>query len=373
MSSLAGSSGVRLDYHDLLSFTAGVFAALGLASERASTAAEALCYGDLTGHSSHGLVNLTRLYLPLFEDDRVDPTAELEIVVDRDAAALVDARQGLGLWVASEAMQWAVSRARRYGIGLMAVRQATHFGCAGYHASKAVAHGMLGVVASNCGGQRIAPPPGGTVALLGTNPLSVAAPAGTNPPFVLDMSTTAAPTGRLREAVRRGQSVPPGWLEDDQDEPVTDPGAFDAGKAHLLWLGGGPGAGRHKGFGLGLVVELLAALIPGAGLGPAPEALAGDGSPSGRDDDIGYLVAALAPGTLRPDEEVRRDAETIFDTILDCPARGETPVRYPGWYEAERARHNRRRGVPLDEAVYRELQEVADALDLQAPTPKGDG
>lgn len=362
---------VRVDHEELLSFVAQVFTVRGVPTGRARAAAEALCYGDLTGHSSHGLANLTRLYLPLFDEARVDARAEPQVITDRGAAALVDARRALGLWVASEAMDMAVERAGAYGIGMVSVRAATHFGCAGHHASRAVRHDMVGIVASNCGRQRIVRPPGGRCAVLGTNPLSIAAPAGDHHPFVLDMSTTAVPTGRIRAAAQAGLQVPRGWLEDDQGNPVTDPGAFDRGDAHLRWLGGS-GTGAYKGFGLGLMVEVLAALVPGAGLGPAPEALAGDGRPSGRDDDIGFLVAAIAPGALRPGGDVRRDAQMLFGTLLGCPpARDGSPVRYPGWHEAERARENHRDGVPLAEPLYRELRDVADTLELRIPAPIG--
>lgn len=195
--------------------------------------------------ASHGLANLTRLYLPLFADGRVEPRAEPEVVADRGAAVLLDARRAPGLWSAGAAMDLAADRAESYGIGMVSVRGATHFGCAGHHALRAVGRGMVGLVAANCGGQRIARPPGGAVPMLGTNPLSVAAPAGPHPPFVLDMSTTAAPTGRVRQAAREGRALPAGLLADDAGRPVTDPAAFDAGRAHLLWLGGE--AGQHKG------------------------------------------------------------------------------------------------------------------------------
>lgn len=363
---------VRVDYEGLLAFVAQVFSARGVPAGRGRTAAEALCYGDLTGHSSHGLVNLAGLYLRLFDEARVEPRAEPQVIADRRAAVLVDARRALGLWAASEAMDLAVKRAATYGIGMVSVRAATHFGCAGHHAARAVRHDMVGIVASNCGRQRIARPPGGRVAMLGTNPLSIAAPAGDHHPFVLDMSTTAVPTGRIRAAARAGRPVPEGWLEDDQGNPVTDPAAFDRGEAHLLWLGSGSGTGAYKGFGLGLLVEVLAALVPGAGSGPAPEALAGDGRPSGRDDDIGFLVAAIAPGALRPGGDVRRDAQSLFGTLLACPpVRDSVPVRYPGWHEAERARDGRRHGVSLSEPLYRELCEVADTLELRIPAPLG--
>ncbi|MGH3945230.1 MAG: Ldh family oxidoreductase [Pseudonocardiaceae bacterium] len=362
---------VRVAYEELCAFVAQVFIAHEVPSGRAAAAAEALCYGDLTGLHSHGLANLTRLYLPLFDQARVEPRAELQVLADRGAAVLVDAHRALGLWAASEAMDMATDCAAAYGIGMVSVRGATHFGCAGHHAARAVRRDMVGIVAANCGRQRIARPPGGRVTMLGTNPLSIAAPAGDHYPFVLDMSTTAVPTGRVRAAARAGLAVPHGWLADDQGNPVTDPAAFDRGDAHLLWLGGS-GTGMHKGFGLGLMVEVLAALVPGAGLGPGPDALAGNGGPSGRDDDIGFLVIAIAPGALRPGGDVRRDAQTMFGALLACPPTCDgTPVRYPGWHEAQRARANRRDGVPLAEPLYRELRYLAGELELRIPAPIG--
>lgn len=363
---------VRVPHEDLVAFVTDVFVTRGMRPAPARTAAEALCYGDLSGLRSHGLANLTRLYLPLFDGKRVDPDAEPEIVTDRGAAVLMDARRTLGLWTAGEAMDLATRRAADHGVGLVSVRNATHFGCAGYHAARAAHRQMVGLIASNCGRQRIARPPGGRVALLGTNPLSIAAPAGSNPPFVLDMSTTVVPTGRIRAAARAGQAIPEGWLEDEAGRPVTDPAAFDRGEAHLLWLGGAPETGAFKGFGLGLLVEVLGALVSGAGLGPEPAALAGDGGPSGADDDIGFVALAIAPGTLRPAADVARDAATLFGTVLDCPpVREDAPVRYPGWREASVAEENGRLGVPLPHSIHEELTELAREYGLRAPTPIG--
>ncbi|GGU92754.1 malate dehydrogenase [Actinomadura cremea] len=339
-----------MDYAELLDFTAAVFAAHGVPRVRARAAARALCYGDVTGMTSHGLTNLTRLYLPLFADGRVDPGAEPRRVTDQGAAVLLDACRALGLWSAGEAMDLAVERAASHGVGMVSVRGATHFGCAGQHALRAVERGMVGIVASNCGGQRIARPPGGAVPMLGTNPLSVAAPAGPHPPFVLDMSTTAAPTGRVRQAARDGRTVPEGLLADDAGRPVTDPAEFDAGRAHLQWLGGG--AGQYKGFGLGIAVEVLSALVAGAGLGP----LGG-----GADDDIGFVAMAVA----LPE---RAEAGALFGALLDCPpVDPAAPVRYPGWHEHERARERMRDGVPLGDGLYRELYEVAVRTGVAVP------
>ncbi|MGF1428812.1 Ldh family oxidoreductase [Kitasatospora sp. LaBMicrA B282] len=366
----AGAPGVSVRYPELLRFTAEVFGGRGLPAARAATAAEALCYGDLTGLTSHGLVNLTRLYLPLLDEGRADPAAEPENLVDLGAAVLRDDRRALGLWSAPAAMDLAVERAGRHGVGLVSVRGATHLGCAGFHTLRAARRGMIGVLAANCGRQRIARPPGGAVALLGTNPLSVAAPAGDRHPFVLDMSTTAVPTGRVRAAARAGQQIPPGWLAGPGGAPVTDPGAFDRGEAHLLWLGSRPETGAFKGYGLGLVVEVLGALLAGAGLGPAPAALAGDGNPTGRDDDIGYLALAVDPGLLRDRADFARQADSLFGTLLDCPpVDPDHPVGYPGFPEGELAERRLREGVRLSPARFAELTTLAEATGLTAPKP----
>ncbi|MFF5258477.1 Ldh family oxidoreductase [Actinomadura viridis] len=361
---------VRVPYEELLDFVTAVFVARDLPHDRARSAAEALCYGDLTGLGSHGVVNLTRLYLPLLASGRADPNAEPAVVADRGAAVLVDARRALGLWAAREMMDLACRRAAEHGIGLVTVRDMTHIGCAGHHAERATRHRMIGLTASNCGRQRIARPPGGRVAMLGTNPLSIAAPAGpSRPPFVLDMSTTVVPTGRVRVAARAGLPAPEGWLYDDQGRPVTDAAAFDRGEAHLAWLGGRPETGVYKGYGLGLLVEVLAALVPGAGMGPEPEALEGTGGPSGRDDDIGLFMLAVAPDALRSPDRYAADAATLFGTLLACPPVDEdAPVRYPGQLEAERAELNLRDGVPLPAPIHAELRELAAELGVNAPS-----
>ncbi|ONF74427.1 Ldh family oxidoreductase [Amycolatopsis keratiniphila] len=343
---------VLVPYRVLLSLVVGIFVDRGIPEDRAAIAATALCHGDLTGVTSHGLVNLTRLYLPLLDQGRAEPKADMAVETDLGACVLADARRTLGLWSASQAMELACARASRHGIGMVSLRGATHIGCAGHHAARAVTHGMIGLVASNCGGQRIAPPPGGTAAMLGTNPLALACPAGGAHPFVLDMSTTVVPTGRIRAAAREGREIPPGWLADGDGSPVTDPAAFDRGEAHLQWLGGGPETGAYKGFGLGLLVEVLGALVPGAMLG----ATSADGN---RDDDIGVLTLAIAPDVLRTG--FASDASALFTAVREWPARDPAvPVVYPGWHEGERAARHRAHGVPVADAVYRELRAAAE-------------
>ncbi|MFC0598365.1 Ldh family oxidoreductase [Streptomyces palmae] len=371
----AAEAPVRVSHDRLLTFATGVFTARGLPPHRAHRAAEALIYGDLAGMRSHGLANLTRLYLPLLDQKRAVPDAEPEVLADRGASVLLDAHQALGLWQAGEALDLAAERAAEYGVGLVSVRNATHFGCAGHHTLRIAERDMVGILASNCGGQRIARPPGGRCAMLGTNPMSIAAPAGPGlAPFVLDMSTTAVPTGKIREAERAGRTIPEGWMEDAEGHPVTDPGALDRGEGFPLWLGGRPETGAYKGYGLALLVEVLAALVPGAGLGPAAEAHAGTGGPTGRDDDIGFLALVVAPGALRPLDGFLGQAGGMFQALLDCPPQREgVPVAYPGTREAALIAEGHRAGVALTPALYNEVRTVAETLGIPAPAPRTGG
>jgi LDH2 family malate/lactate/ureidoglycolate dehydrogenase len=178
------------------------------------------------------------------------------------------------------------------------------------------------------------------------------------------MSTTVVPTGRIRAAARAGRSVPEGWLADDDGNPVTDPAAFDRGEAHLQWLGGRPETGSFKGYALSLMVETLAALLPGAELGPTSRA--------GRDDNIGFFTLAIAPGRLRGHSEFLRQSEDLFGALMNSRALDpDNPVRYPGWPEAQHARDARAHGVPVSAALAGELRQVAAQLSLTAPTPIG--
>jgi LDH2 family malate/lactate/ureidoglycolate dehydrogenase len=130
--------------------------------------------------------------------------------------------------------------------------------------------------------------------------------------------------------------------------------------------------GRYKGFGLGLLVEVLSAVVSGSGRGPRPEALDGDGGPGGRDDDIGFLMVAVAPGALR--EGARADAEELFGTFADCPpVDPDHPVRYPGWHEFHLASERRVRGVPLAVDLYAELVDVAERAGIRAPSVVEEG
>jgi LDH2 family malate/lactate/ureidoglycolate dehydrogenase len=334
-------------------WTSLVFRALGVPPRAARTAADVLSYADQCGFDSHGVANLEPIYVRKIESGQIDPQAEPCVVAENGATAVLDGNNGLGLVVAVQAMDLAIARAARYGIGAVAVRRSSHFGAAGYYAARALSQDMIGLAMTNLGGQALVRPPRGGRPLLGTNPISLAAPAGQLPPFVLDMSTTATASGKVREAQRKGEAVPVGWLADDDGRPVTDPGAYFEGKAHLQF------PGEHKGYGLAVLVEVLSGILSGAAVGP-------DRS-SGADQNVGHFFLALDVRAFRPDGFHQR-MDGMLAALLDCPSRspGEG-VRYAGHGRARRQQERLRSGVPLPESLVDSLCELGKRLNVPAP------
>lgn len=360
-----------VDLQELQAFAARALVACGLDGEAAGRAAEALCHADAVGMDTHGVVNLPRIYAPRLRSGAVDPRARPEIVSERGAAATLDGHDGLGLLVGSVGMDEAIARARRHGVGAVAVRGSSHMGSAGYYALRAVRAGMVGLATTNLGSQRIARPPGGREPMLGTNPISVAAPAGALPPFLLDMSTTVVSTGQIRAAQRRGEAIPEGWIVDDDGRPVTDPFAYDAGAAHLLWLGGAPATGAYKGYGLGVLVDVLSGVLSGARVGPSPGRGTEDGSV---DRDVGHFFLALDVAAFRPPDDFRAAMDGMLAALRACPAGDDEEVSYAGFREAQVAQRRRSEGVPLEPEVRDALDRLAAELDvepLRAPVPAG--
>lgn len=277
----------RVPIDALIDLVTEVFTAHDLPWSRARMAAEALCHGDLTGTPESGVAELTRLHLPMLADGTVRPRAEPLMIADRGAAALIDYRRAPGLWAVGDAMDRAVSRAGRYGVGLMSVRGVGPFGRAGHHAARALPHTMIGLVMA-AGGEL------GKAA----NPLGMAAPAGAYPEFVLDLETLA-----------------------DVDSAAVA--------------------------GFALLVEIFAGVLSGVG---------------DHDHDTGLMVMAIAPTTLRSADGFYKAASALFGSLLGWE--GGTPVRYPGWREAQYLEQCQALGVPLNEPVHRELEALARALRL---------
>ncbi|MEU9980222.1 Ldh family oxidoreductase [Streptomyces sp. NPDC050856] len=347
--------------HELHTGCASVLRACGLSEAAASTAADILVYAETRGYPTHGVNALVRSYVPALRAGRIDPAAELEVVRRTGVAVAADGHRALGLVSAARAMDLAAEIAAESGVGFVTVRNSTHFGAAGAYAHRAARAGLVGLAMTNCGRQGVVPPLGGTVRMLGTNPLGAAVPGRERDPFVLDMSTTVAATGRVNQARKRGEPVPEGWLIRPDGTGTTDPAEYADGTADVLWLGGALETGGAKGFGLGLLVDLLCGPLAGAGHGPHPAAFEGPQD----DDDIGHVLIAVSPEAFGDRAGFERRVDELLGTVTACPPAGYADrVAYPGLPEAERAAEAAAAGVAVAEDTAAEVEKVTSELGV---------
>ncbi len=347
----------------LIDFTNAVFKKIGCSDEDAATATQALLSADLRGIDSHGIARLTG-YVRLWEAKRVNATPSINIIHESPSTATVDGDSGLGLVVAPFAMKLAIEKAKTAGTGWVAVQNSNHFGIAAYHAMKALEHDMIGISMTNA--SALVAPTFSIERMLGTNPICVAVPSGSEPPFVADLATTTAANGKLEILQRKNLEAPVGWIQDEQGNPTTDAHALKHGGA-LLPLGSDREHGSHKGYALGAVVDIFSAVLSGANYGPwvppfpayvpMPENQPGKG--------IGHFFGAMRIDAFQPAEDFKKHMDHWLKRFrLARPANADQPVLIPGdperWMESER----RENGIPLLPAVVDDLRQLAKKLDL---------
>jgi LDH2 family malate/lactate/ureidoglycolate dehydrogenase len=347
----------------LRSFTENIFTAMGCSGEHTRLAADVLLKADLRGIDSHGVARLVG-YVRLWEKKRINTNPEIKVIRQTATTATVDGGAGLGLVVAPFAMQIAMEKAAQYGSGWVAVRNSNHFGIASYHTLMAAEKDMIGFAVTNA--SPLVSPTYSSERLLGTNPMCYAFPAGKYPPLVVDMATSAAANGKLEIAQRLGKQVPEGWLQDKQGNTTTDPHALKSGGA-LLPLGSDAEHGSHKGYGLGATVDILSAVLSGANYGPwVPPFVAFLEPPSDPVGlGIGHFVGAMRVDGFRPADEFKTHMDNWIQRFKSsAPISPDQKVIIPGEPETEAEADRRVNGIPLVEAVVKDLDALAEKFGI---------
>src|ERR1700761_9200336 len=239
------------------SFGRALLIAHDLPEEDAATVARCLVKADLRGVDTHGLQTLPH-YLDRVRKKLINPRPNLKVERVTPMVGSLDGQDAFGFVVATKAMAEAIEMAREFGVGIVSARRSTHFGAACNYALQAMDAGFIGIVFTNA--SRAMPPWGGREGLLGTSPIAVAAPAGKETPFDLDMSPAVAARGKIRRAARRGQEIPLGYALDAKGRQTTDPNvALDGGTVQPI---GGP-----KGSALAMLMDVLGGVISGSAFG----------------------------------------------------------------------------------------------------------
>lgn len=357
----------------LRKFSIAVFEAAGAPSEHAVRATDVLIWASLRGVDTHGIRNLKRYYLDASgvgrRDGEITLDAELTLDYESPTTAAFDAHGGLALSLSVQAMECAIQKARESGVGVVTVRNSTHFGPAGYYATMAVEHDMLGF--ASCGylfphGQaKSVLPFGGVLPMLSTNPLAMACPADKLPPFVLDMSTSIVPVNRIELYEEEGRTVPSDWALDANQQPTTKPDTVHS----VIPLGGATTFGGHKGYGIAMASWILTGLLSGAWrtdadrdrvLGENPQPKHGFAQ-----EGIAHSFAAIRLDQFGDSQVFRQGMDAMIQAINDSPpAEGFQQVLVPGQGAHATQQERLREGIPINAATMAALQSLAEEYDV---------
>ena len=352
-------SAILVSHTRLHEFIVTALVAMKMSRPIAEVTAGLMVRTDLRGVDSHGIGMLPR-YHELWQAGYIRMDAEPSVVRDEVATGLFDGQKGLGHYVSTRAMQACIEKARTYGLGMVAVRNSGHYGAAANYSMMALEHEMIGLATTNMP-VPAAVPTFGRKGMLSTNPISFAAPAGRHAPFVLDMATTTVAIGKLVVASRWGKPIPEGWALDDRGRPTTDP--VVALRHRLLSpLGGSRELGGHKGYGLGVMVDILSGVLNGAVYGNLFER---SDMKERKVQNAGHCLAAIDPSRFRPIEEFKRDMDDMLEALKTAPrAEGQERIYVAGEPEFESERRRRKDGIPLAPVLVAQCNAIARDLGV---------
>lgn len=311
-----------------------------------------LITANLWGIDSHG-VGRYPVYMGRLRKNLVNRNPKIGIESKFPAMMRVDGDNGLGAVVMLAAMEAAMKAADTYGIALAGIRNSNHFGAAAYYCNIAAERGYVSMICTVAPPSM--PPYGGMEAYFGTNPLAVGLPNKKRPHIILDMATTVAARGKIREAARKGEPIPEGWAIDKDGNTTTDAQAALDGL--VLPMCG------HKGSGLALVVEHLAGVSTGSAFGLEVVMQYGDDPTPA---NVGHSLIVYKPEALMPIEEYRQRTSRFCDELHAIkPARGFTRVMIPGELEFENERKIMELGVEIDEPLREQFAEIEQYTGCQ--------
>lgn len=338
----------RVSISKLHAFTKAAFVSAGLNPTDASVGADVLVTTDAWGVFTHGTKNL-RGYLRRLQAGGLQASARPAIVQQGAAWAVINGNAALGMITSVFAMQTAIAKAKQSGIAFVGVRNSSHYGAAGYYTWLAAREGLIGLSMANDIPSVAAP--GSRAAITGSNPLAYAVPAGKHGTMGLDMSIATVAGGKVYAARQRGEAIPGTWLVGADGKPTTDPSGYPETGALQ------PAAG-HKGYGLALLIEMLAGNLSGAGITKEVGSwIFGDPT---QPTNHGAAFVAIDVRQMTSLQTFTERSEALIDEIHGAPrADGVDRIYVPGEMEWERYDHAQTAGIALPSDVVASLREAA--------------
>jgi L-2-hydroxycarboxylate dehydrogenase (NAD+) len=349
----------------LSNFMRDVLLGVGVSPEDAAICTEVILASDLRGIESHGIGRL-KYYFERIQAGQHQVKTNFEVVRESPTTAVVDGHHGMGMVVAKRSMQMAIEKARKYGMGAVAVRNSTHFGIAGYYPIMAAEAGMIGMTFTNA--RPAVSPTFGVQPMLGTNPIAFGAPTDEPFPFLYDAATPIIQRGKVEVYARAEKPMLKGWIIDQNGNDMTDPQQILAeipkGNAALLPLGGkGEDLGGHKGYGLGTMVEIFSGALQQGAFLYGLTGIGSDGKPA--PFRIGHFFMAINVENFCPLEDFKKTTGQILrDLRASTKAPGQTRIFTAGEKEYENEKRVRREGVAVNPNLQKELKFLQKELNL---------
>jgi L-2-hydroxycarboxylate dehydrogenase (NAD+) len=356
---------VYIEAQTLENFMKDVFIGLGVPSNDAKIIAEVLITSDLRGIESHG-IQRCKMYYDRIKQGIYEPKTKIEIIKDGPTTALWDGNCGMGHVIGYQAMKTAIEKAKKFGLGAIAVRNSTHFGIAGFYSLMAIKEGMVGLAVTNA--RPSIPPTFGVEPMLGTNPLTIGAPTDEEFPFLIDCATSIIQRGKVEVYGRINKSLPENTVINDKGDTITDPNKILEGmlqrKAALLPLGGkGEDTAGYKGYGYATVVELLsAALQEGIYLRDT----LGTEENGQKRLKVGHFFLAINIDSFIELNSFKKTAGNIMRGLRSSKKDPSAEKIYTAGekeYLAEKER--KRMGIPLNESLQSDIRVMQKELNLK--------
>ncbi|MDX9800636.1 MAG: Ldh family oxidoreductase [Spirochaetia bacterium] len=359
------------DFDSVEKYMKDGFTAIGVPEDEAAVCANVLITADKRGIDSHGVGRFKPIYLDRIWAGTQSPVSEIEIVNESETTAVIDGHNGMGHFISDTANKLAIEKAKKSGVGIVAVRNSTHYGAACYYPLKAIEQGCFGITCTNA--RPSIAPTWGIENMLGTNPLVFGFPTDEDFPFVLDCATSVTQRGKIELYERLGKDLPDGWVigEDGKYRNDTKQVLVDLtkGKAALTPLGGlGELTAGYKGFGYAMVVEILSSALS-------------DGdflkNLSGKDKDgnnvpilLGHFFMAIDISRFIPLERFKKITGTICRDIRSSKkAEGQNRIWTPGEKEHDAWLERKDKGVPFEDSLKKSFREVKERLALPNTLP----
>jgi LDH2 family malate/lactate/ureidoglycolate dehydrogenase len=343
----------RIPAERLRAFTAGALAAAGLERPAAERVAALMSRADLQGSDGHGIIRLAP-YVQRIRSGGINTRPTISVVTERAGMALLDGDNAMGHLVMEDATRLAIEKARTAGVAWVGARHSNHAGPASLYARMPLEHDMIGMYFA-VGNANHLPAWGGLDMLLSTNPIAVAIPSADDAPVVLDMATTVAAYGKVKARAQKGEAMPEGWMVDRAGQPLLDPKR--AAEGFLLPIGG------YKGYGLALIIGLLAGTLNGAAMGrDVVDFNVDQTTPT----NTGQAILAIDPGAFG---DVAAFKARVSEVARDLRASERMPGVDRIWLPGEQSHAKRldylRDGVPVPDATLATLAHLASTLAIE--------